>query len=60
MFGFVAGVIADLTAEYVIPALASILPTFLQARTLLSGIAGALLTVALVSVWAYITGTQEF
>jgi hypothetical protein len=60
MFGFVAGVIADLTAEYVIPALINILPTFLQARTLLSGIAGALLTVALVSVWAYITGTQEF
>jgi len=60
MFGFVAGVIADLTAEYVIPALLNILPTFLQARTLLSGIAGALLTVALVSVWAYITGTQEF
>ncbi|HEY4675250.1 MAG TPA: hypothetical protein VIH48_04260 [Candidatus Bathyarchaeia archaeon] len=59
ILGFAAGVIADVTAEYVIPALASILPAFLNARYLLSGFAGACLTILLVSVWAYITGSRE-
>ena len=59
ILGFFAGIIADLTATYVIPALASALPAFLSARYLLSGLAGAFLTLALVSVWAYISGTSE-
>ncbi|MGB9676383.1 MAG: hypothetical protein ACPL0C_04275 [Candidatus Bathyarchaeales archaeon] len=59
VLGFIAGVIADLTATYVIPALTAILPAFLNARYLLSGFAGAVLTLVLVSVWAYITGPSE-
>ncbi|MEM3629768.1 MAG: hypothetical protein QW667_06760 [Candidatus Bathyarchaeia archaeon] len=59
VLGFIAGVIADITAEYVIPALMAILPAFLNARFILSGLAGACLTVVLVSVWAYITGSTE-
>jgi len=59
ILGFVAGVIADLTAEFVIPALVAILPAFLNARYILSGFAGACLTLVLVSVWAYITGSSE-
>ncbi|MEM3596925.1 MAG: hypothetical protein QXJ53_02170 [Candidatus Bathyarchaeia archaeon] len=59
VLGFIAGVIADLTATYVIPALTAILPAFLNARYLLSGLAGAVLTLVLVSVWAYITGPSE-
>jgi hypothetical protein len=59
ILGFFAGVIADLTSTYVIPALMSILPAFLSARYLLSGFAGACLTLVLVSVWAYITGSTE-
>ena len=59
VLGFFAGVIADLTAEFVIPALAAILPAFLNARYILSGLAGACLTLVLVSVWAYITGSSE-
>jgi len=59
LLGFMAGVIADLTAEFVIPALAAILPAFLNARYILSGLAGACLTLVLVSVWAYITGSSE-
>ena len=59
VLGFFAGVIADLTAEFVIPALAAILPAFLNARYILSGLAGACLTLVLVSVWAYITGSAE-
>jgi hypothetical protein len=59
VLGFLAGVIADLTAEYIIPGLLVILPAFLNARYVLSGLAGACLTLVLVSVWAYITGTPE-
>lgn len=59
LLGFLAGVIADLTAEYIIPGLLTILPAFLSARYVLSGLAGACLTLVLVSVWAYITGTPE-
>ena len=59
ILGFFAGVIADLSATYVIPYLAEILPTFLSARYMLSGLAGAFLTLLMVSVWAYITGTRE-
>lgn len=59
ILGFMAGIIADLTSTYVIPWLMTVLPTFLKARYILSGLAGACLTVALVSIWAYITGPSE-
>jgi len=59
ILGFMAGVIADLTAEYVIPALQAILPAFLNSRYILSGFAGACLTVVMVSIWAYITGPSS-
>jgi len=59
ILGFFAGMIADLAATYAIPALANVLPAFLSARYLLSGFAGACLTLVLVSVWAYISGSPE-
>jgi len=59
ILGFMAGVIADVTAEYVIPAIMTILPAFLNARYILSGLAGACLTLVLVSIWAYITAPSE-
>ncbi|HDD70308.1 hypothetical protein DRO44_03155 [Candidatus Bathyarchaeota archaeon] len=59
LLGFMAGVIADLTAEYIIPTLMTILPAFFSVRYILSGLAGACLTVVLVSIWAYITGPSE-
>jgi preprotein translocase subunit SecD len=59
ILGFFAGVVADLSATYVIPALANVLPAFLNARFMLSGLAGACLTLVMVSIWAYITGTPE-
>jgi hypothetical protein len=59
VLGFMAGVIADITAEYLLPALVAFLPAFFSARYILSGLAGAILTLALVSIWAYITGTSE-
>jgi len=59
ILGFIAGVMADVTAEYIIPALMQILPACLQVRYILSGLAGAFLTLIVVSVWAYITGPSE-
>ncbi len=59
LLGFVAGVVAQLAYDYVIPALMTILPELVQMRFLVSGFAGACLTLVLISVWAYVNGTQE-
>jgi len=59
VLGFMAGIIADLSAEYVIPWFVTVLPELIQIRFLVSGFAGACLTLVLVSVWAYITGPSE-
>jgi hypothetical protein len=59
ILGFFAGVIADMTSTYVIPWLMIVLPAFLNARYILSGFAGAFLTLVLVSVWAYVTGPRD-
>jgi hypothetical protein len=59
ILGFIAGVIADITATYVFPVLLQLLPAFLQARYILSGLAGAFLTLIVVSIWAYVTGPAE-
>jgi hypothetical protein len=60
LLGFLAGVIAQVTAIYFIPWMVSILP-LLGGMTsfMVSGFAGAILTVVLVSVWAYMTGKKE-
>ncbi|MBS7616344.1 hypothetical protein KEJ45_04015 [Candidatus Bathyarchaeota archaeon] len=60
ILGFFAGIVADVTATYVIPALIAILPSLgALTRYILSGLAGAFLTLILVSVWAYVTGSSE-
>ncbi|MEM2971422.1 MAG: hypothetical protein QW270_03240 [Candidatus Bathyarchaeia archaeon] len=60
LLGFLAGIIADLTANYVIPTLMALLPSLgMFTRYMLSGLAGACLTVVLVSIWAYITASPE-
>ncbi|MEM0058565.1 MAG: hypothetical protein QXG58_07005 [Candidatus Bathyarchaeia archaeon] len=60
LLGFFAGIIADITATYVIPALIALLPSLgVITRYMLSGIAGAFLTLVLVSIWAYVTGPSE-
>ena len=60
LLGFFAGIIADITATYVIPALILLLPQLgMVTRYLLSGLAGAFLTLILVSIWAYVTGPSE-
>jgi hypothetical protein len=60
LMGFVAGIIAQLCATFVIPWFVEVLPLLGSATTyLISGVAGACLTVALVSVWAYVTGKKD-
>jgi hypothetical protein len=59
LFGFVAGVIAQLAADYAIPWLVTVVPALVQIRFLVSGLAGACLTLALLSVWAYVTGPTQ-
>ncbi len=60
LLGFMAGVIAQVTATYVIPWLIAVLPLLGGLTSfMISGVAGAILTVALVSVWAYLTGNRE-
>jgi hypothetical protein len=59
LLGFMAGVIAQLTADYVIPWLMVVIPALVQVRFLVSGFAGAVLTLVLVSIWAYMTSPRE-
>jgi hypothetical protein len=60
ILGFLAGVIAQVTAVYLIPWLLAVLPLLGGATSfIISGFAGACLTVVLVSVWAYMTGKKD-
>ena len=60
VLGFLAGVIAQVTATYFIPWLISVLPALGGLTSfMVSGFAGACLTVVLVSAWAYLTGNRE-
>jgi hypothetical protein len=59
LLGFLAGIIAQLTADYIIPTLMVVLPQLVQVRFLVSGLAGACLTLALIMVWAYVSGPTE-
>jgi len=60
LLGFVAGIIVQVAAVYIIPWLVAVLPLLGGATSfLISGFAGACLTVVLVSVWAYMTEKKE-
>jgi hypothetical protein len=60
LLGFVAGIIAQLTAVYLIPWMITVLPLLGGATTyMISGFAGAILTVVIVGAWAYMTGKKE-
>jgi len=59
LLGFVAGVIAQLAADYAIPWLVTVVPALVQIRFLVAGFTGAGLTLVLMSVWAYVTGPTQ-
>ncbi len=59
LLGFMAGVVAQLMADYAIPWLMTVLPSLMQARFLVSGFAGACLTLVVISVWAYMSAPKD-
>ncbi len=60
ILGFIAGVIAQLTASVVIPWLVTVLPLLGGVTNyLIAGFAGACLTVVFVSAWAYMNGKKD-
>jgi chromate transport protein ChrA len=59
LLGFLAGVIAQLTADFIIPWLWTVLPALINLKWVVSGVAGATITVVLISVWAYFSGSRE-
>ncbi len=60
ILGFLAGILAQVAAVYFVPWFISVLPLLGGATSfVISGCAGAILTVAIVSVWAYMTGKKD-
>ncbi|MFB3888539.1 MAG: hypothetical protein ACE14S_03545 [Candidatus Bathyarchaeia archaeon] len=59
LLGFMAGVIAQLTADYAIPWLMSVLPALIQVRFVVAGFAGACLTLVMVALWAHFSGNRD-
>ena len=58
--GFIAGVIAQVTAAYFIPWLITVLPSLAGLTSfVVAGVAGSVLTVAIVGAWAYMTGKKD-
>ena len=55
VLGFFAGIVADVFLVDLLPRIAENLPNLLNMRFVVSGILGAILTVLLVSIWAYLT-----
>jgi len=59
LLGFMAGVIAQLAYDYVIPWLANVLPAIVQVRFVVAGFAGACLTLVMIGAWAFFQGKRE-
>jgi chromate transport protein ChrA len=59
VLGFMAGVIAQVTADYIIPWLMMVLPALINVKWIVSGLAGATLTVVLISAWAYMSRNRD-
>ena len=60
LLGFIAGIIALLIANYIVPKLDTILQTlggFTQ--YIIAGLAGAIITVIIVIIWAHLTGNKN-
>lgn len=59
VLGFLAGVMVQLTIDYAIPWLTEVIPALMQVRFIVSGFAGACLTLVLVTLWARFSGNRE-
>ncbi len=59
ILGFIAGVIANFTYRYVLPVVLAIFPEILSIEWVLSGLAGAFLTLCMLLVWVYTSKSPE-
>lgn len=59
VLGFLAGVIANFTFKFVIPWLSQLVLPMIGLDWIFSGMAGAALTLLLVTAWAYLSGPPE-
>jgi len=59
ILGFAAGIIANFAYHTVLPAILAIFPEMLQAEWMLSGLAGAILTMIVLVLWAYLSGPRK-
>jgi len=55
LLGFVAGIIANFTGKVIIPWLSTIVLPSIGIDWILSGVAGSMITIGLVSAWAYLS-----
>jgi len=59
LLGFFAGMVANATWKYAIPWLSTVVFPSLGVEWIFSGIAGAFITLGLVTAWAYISGPGD-
>jgi hypothetical protein len=60
LVGFMAGVVAQVAATYFIPWMIAILPSLAGLTSyMVTGMAGAVLTVAMVGLWAHFTNKNQ-
>ena len=59
VLGFFAGLVANATWRYVIPWLSAVVFPTLGLEWIFSGVAGAFITLGLVTAWAYISGPGD-
>ena len=55
LLGFVAGIVANFAYHEVFPILLKIVPEILRSEWILSGLAGSLLTIIMLVLWAYLS-----
>jgi len=55
LLGFILGVAANIAYYTVVPVLVKMFPELLKAEWILSGFAGAIMTVLLVVLWVYVS-----
>jgi len=59
VLGFVAGILANVAYHTVIPALLAAFPNIISAEWVLSGVAGMMITLLVLAVWAYFTSSEK-
>lgn len=57
--GFIAGLVANFTGKVIIPWLSTMVIPAIGLDWILSGVAGALITVGLVTAWAYMSPGEQ-